>query len=73
MSEMGKGFALDILRDMEVEGVRSQVELDRIIDYVEYNPVSPGLAANPGAWRWSSARLAGESACPTIGANRHEM
>jgi REP element-mobilizing transposase RayT len=44
--------------------VRDDVELDRIVRYVEHNPVSAGLAANPGDWPWSSARLAGESACP---------
>src|SRR5580700_4323026 len=42
--------------------VRDEAELDRIADYVEYNPVSAGLAANPHAWDWSSAGLAGESA-----------
>ncbi|MGA3241039.1 MAG: hypothetical protein ABSG03_32630 [Bryobacteraceae bacterium] len=41
--------------------------------YVEYNPVSASLAANPRAWPWSSARLAGESACPTIGPIAPEM
>ena len=44
--------------------VRDEAELDRLVRYVEYNPVSAGLAANPRAWRWSSARLAGESALP---------
>jgi len=54
--------------------VRDEVELDRIARYVEYNPVSAGLAANPRAWRWSSGRwLEGESACPTVGANPREM
>jgi putative transposase len=53
--------------------VRDEVELDRIVRYVEYNPVGAGLAANPRAWPWSSARLAGESACPTIGANPCQM
>jgi REP element-mobilizing transposase RayT len=47
--------------------VRDEAELDRIVRYVEYNPVSTGLAANPRAWAWSSAGLAGESACPTMG------
>ena len=47
--------------------VRDEVELDRIVRYVEHNPVSAGLAASPCEWRWSSARLAGESACPTLG------
>jgi len=54
--------------------VRDEAELDRLVHYVEYNPVSAGLAANSRAWLWSSARgLAGESACPTIGANPREM
>jgi len=50
--------------------VRDEVELERIVRYVECNPVSAGLATNPCDWPWSSARLAGESACPTIGVNR---
>ena len=37
--------------------VRDEAELDRLVRYVEYNPISAGLAANPRAWRWSSARL----------------
>ena len=53
--------------------VRDEVELDRIARYVEHNPVSAGLAANPRAWPWSSARLAGESACPPTGANPRQM
>ena len=39
--------------------VRDEAALDRIARYVEYNPVSAGLAVNPGGWPWSSARLAG--------------
>jgi REP element-mobilizing transposase RayT len=53
--------------------VRDETELDRIVRYVEYNPVSAGLAANPGDRPWSSARLAGESACPTIGTTPCQM
>jgi putative transposase len=53
--------------------VRDEAELDRLVHYVEHNPVSAGLAANPHDWHWSSARLAGESACPTIGACLREM
>jgi len=53
--------------------VRDEVELDRIVRYVEHNPVSAGLAKDPRDWAWSSARLAGGSACPTIGANRCQM
>jgi putative transposase len=39
--------------------------LDRVIRYVEHNPVNAGLVSRPCDWRWSSAVLAGESACPT--------
>jgi REP element-mobilizing transposase RayT len=45
--------------------VRNDRELDRIVRYVEHNPVNAGLVAHPEAWLWSSARLAGGSACPT--------
>jgi REP element-mobilizing transposase RayT len=43
--------------------VRDEVELSRIVRYVEHNPVSAGLARNPRDWACSSARLAGGSAC----------
>jgi putative transposase len=45
--------------------VRDEAELERIVRYVENNPVSAGLIANACEWTWSSAGLAGESACPT--------
>jgi REP element-mobilizing transposase RayT len=45
--------------------VRNDFELDRIVRYVEHNPVSAGLAYAPEDWRWSSVRLAGGNACPT--------
>ncbi|MGO9260090.1 MAG: REP-associated tyrosine transposase [Bryobacteraceae bacterium] len=53
--------------------VRDEVELDRIARYIENNPVSAGLAAKPSDWPWSSAGLAGESACPTLGGNTCQM
>jgi putative transposase len=53
--------------------VRDEAELDRIVHYVEYHQVSASLAANPREWNWSSARSAGESACPAIGVNPREM
>jgi putative transposase len=71
LGRTGKAFWQDESFDHRV---RDEVELDRIAHYVEYNPVSAGLATNPRTWHWSSARwLAGESACPTIGANPREM
>jgi REP element-mobilizing transposase RayT len=45
--------------------VRTDEELNRIIRYIEWNPVSAGLAAAPEHWPWSSARGTGETACPT--------
>ncbi len=53
--------------------VRDEVELDRIVRYVEQNPVSAGLAANPRDWPWSSAGLTGESACPTVRISPDQM
>ena len=38
--------------------VRSQKELNRIVGYIEDNPVSAGLAATPEDWPWSSATRA---------------
>jgi putative transposase len=35
--------------------VRDDDELDRIIEYVEFNPVKAGLADHPETWRFSSA------------------
>jgi len=52
--------------------VRNDFELDRIVRYVEYNPVNAGLAGSPEDWAWSSARLAGGSACPTEQHSRNQ-
>jgi type I restriction enzyme R subunit/putative DNA methylase len=38
--------------------VRSAWELQRIVGYIEANPVSAGLAATPEDWPWSSATKA---------------
>lgn len=45
--------------------VRNQDELEKIVRYVESNPVTAGLADAPEHWPWSSAYVAGETACPT--------
>ncbi len=37
--------------------VRDEAELERVINYVEANPVKPGLAASPSDFRFSSAWL----------------
>ena len=51
--------------------VRDEAELDRIVAYIERNPVGAGLAASAAEWPWSSAGLAGGApsgpACPTAG------
>jgi REP element-mobilizing transposase RayT len=70
LGRTGKAFWQDESFDHRV---RDEAELDRLVRYVEYNPVNAGLAAHPRAWPWSSARLAGESACPTIDANPCQM
>jgi putative transposase len=53
--------------------VRDEAELDRLVHYVEYNPGKRRPGGQSRAWPWSSARLAGESACPTIGPIAPEM
>ncbi len=35
--------------------VRDLEELERIVDYVRFNPVRAGLCAKPIEWRWSSS------------------
>ena len=45
--------------------VRTEVELEKIVRYIERNPVAAGLAAAVEDWPWSSARPTGETACPT--------
>ncbi len=38
--------------------VRNDDELNRIVRYIEYNPVTAGLVQSPGDWAWSSAGMA---------------
>lgn len=38
--------------------VRNEREFQRIVAYIEENPVSAGLAATPDGWPWSSAASA---------------
>lgn len=40
--------------------VRTATEFDRIRAYIEFNPVSAGLAARPEHWPWSSAYLSAD-------------
>ena len=44
--------------------VRDPDELERIINYVEYNPVKAGLCADAKDWPFSSARLREEKKSP---------
>jgi hypothetical protein len=46
--------------------VRNQDELERIIGYIEANPVKAGLAEAPDKWRFSSAAAVCGSA-PSVG------
>lgn len=50
--------------------IRNDRELNRIVRYIEYNPVTAGFVQTPEDWLWSSARQAGESACPTCSTGR---
>jgi putative transposase len=40
--------------------IRDDDQLQRVIDYIENNPVKAGLASTPDAYVWSSARLRSE-------------
>jgi REP element-mobilizing transposase RayT len=43
--------------------VRNDEELNRIVRYIEYNPVTAGLVRTAEDWPWSSAWLTSETAC----------
>jgi putative transposase len=44
--------------------VRDEAELDRLVRYVERNPVSAGLVVNPRDWPWSSAGWQAKAPAP---------
>ena len=44
--------------------VRDQYELEKVVRYIEGNPVAAGLVAKPEDWEWSSGG-AGQEAYPT--------
>ena len=48
--------------------VRDDHELERIVAYIENNPVKAGLAARPEEYRWSSAAERTPSAETSLGA-----
>jgi REP element-mobilizing transposase RayT len=46
--------------------VRNSDQFEKIVQYIEFNPVKAGLVAHPEEWRWSSAwKGAGQEACAT--------
>ena len=45
--------------------VRGPEELEKVVRYIEENPVSAGLVGRLEDWRWSSAWGTGREACPT--------
>ena len=45
--------------------IRNESELQRIVRYIHRNPVAAGLVSCEADWPWSTAAMAGETACPT--------
>jgi REP-associated tyrosine transposase len=45
--------------------VRDREQSEKIVRYIEANPVAAGFTTKPEDWRWSSA-WAGQEACPTL-------
>jgi REP element-mobilizing transposase RayT len=66
LGRVGKPFWQDESFD---HWVRSASEFERIRSYIEHNPVSAGLVAQPRDWPWSSASLRG-SAQPRVAVPR---
>jgi len=46
--------------------VRTSREYERILNYIEQNPVRAGLVDSPEQWPRSSAATGQAKACPTI-------
>jgi putative transposase len=53
LARIGKPFWLDESYD---HWVRNEKEFDRIVSYIENNPLAAGLVARAEDWPWSSAR-----------------
>ena len=46
--------------------IRTTAEFEKIVAYVEWNPVAAGLVEQTEQWQWSSGKKAGDMiACPT--------
>jgi REP element-mobilizing transposase RayT len=52
LARTGQAFWQDVSFD---HWVRNSAELERIIHYIENNPVKAGLVKKPEDWAWSSA------------------
>jgi REP element-mobilizing transposase RayT len=63
LGRTGEPFWLDEYYD---HWARTEEESERIVRYIEFNPVSAGLVSRPEDWIWSSASRAGQEACPTL-------
>ena len=61
----GQRFWQDESYDHWVRGPR---ELEKIVRYIERNPVTAGLAATPNQWPWSSASV-GQASRPVVASN----
>ncbi|MGO4882498.1 MAG: transposase [Bryobacteraceae bacterium] len=46
--------------------VRSAEEMEKIVRYIEGNPVAAGLVSRPEDWRWSSACAPGQAGRPVL-------
>src|SRR4051812_18714666 len=53
--------------------VRSGRELDRIVSYIEENPVEAGLVASAELWPWSSAGWQAKPPAPPTSPAGHKM
>ena len=61
LSRTGEAFRQDESFDHRV---RDEEELDRLVRYVEDNPVTAGLVANASDWPWSSAGWQAKAPAP---------
>jgi REP element-mobilizing transposase RayT len=61
LSRTGQPFWQDESYD---HWVRSESEMERVVRYIERNPVAAGLASSISEWPWSSAAKAGETPAP---------
>ena len=43
--------------------IRNGSEMEKIVRYIERNPVAAGLVRSETDWPWSSAAIAGEATC----------